>query len=84
MENEVISEYKREVTIDGKEMIATIRAYEKPIRKSEIGNCYVRLEIEHGDTLWGEMNWSAEDITSSESDAVFNDIIKQPDVYKCK
>lgn len=84
MENKVISEYTRDLNIEGKDLKAVIKAYEKPIRKTESNTCYVRLEIDDNGTLWGEMNWPAEDITNSESDAIFKDIVKNPDIYKCK
>ena len=82
MENKVISEYKIDLTIEGKELKAVLKSYEEPIRKSEVAECYTRLEIFDGDDLWGSMNYSNPVGNEEEAAAIFSTIEPNSKLFK--
>lgn len=82
MENKVISEYKINLTIDGKELKAVLKSYEEPIRKSDVAECYTRLEIFDGEDLWGSMNYSNPVEDEEEATAIFGTIKPNSKLFK--
>lgn len=82
MENKVISEYKIDLTIEGKELKAILKSYEEPIRKSDVTECYTRLEIFDGEDLWGSMNYSNPIEDEEEAAAIFGTIESNSKLFK--
>lgn len=82
MENKVTHEYKINLTIEGKELKAVLKSYEEPIRKSEVTECYTRLEIFDGEDLWGSMNYSNPVEDEDEATAIFSTIEPNSKLFK--
>ncbi len=81
MENKVISEYNKTITVDGKELKANLKSYDLPIRKSSGVECYSRIEIFDGEDYWGSMNFQFPIADEEEAESIFNSVIKQPKLY---
>ena len=84
MENQVEKEYKRELKIGGVPVVAEIKSYTEPIRKTETIECFTNVEIKCGDILWGQMAFPNPTQTQEEADVLFNAIVKDPEAFRLK
>jgi len=82
MENKIISEYKLDITVDGKELTAILRSYQEPIRKSDAVECFTRLEIWDKDDMWGSMNYANPIEDEEEATAIFGTIAPNAKLFK--
>jgi hypothetical protein len=82
MENKVISEQAKDITVDGKEMKVTLKSYEQPIRKSELIELYSILEIYDGDVLWGQAIFPQQEFNETELNELFSRLDSSPNAFK--
>jgi len=82
MENKVTHEYTKELKINEVPLVAELKSYENPVRKSQSVECYTNLDIKCGNLLWGQMAFSNPTKTQEEADAIFEKLITNPELFK--
>jgi len=82
MENKVISEQAKDITVGAKTLKATLKSYDQPIRKSEAHELYSILEIFDGENLWGQAIFPQQEFNELELNELFNLLESNPTAFK--
>jgi len=82
MENKVTHEYTKELKINEVPLVAELKSYENPVRKSQSVECHTNLDIKCGNLLWGQMAFANPTSTQEEADTIFEKLITNPELFK--
>jgi len=83
-EPEPIATHTLNFDYKGTSFKAVLKSYDEPIRKSEGVECYSRLEIFDGESLWGSMNFTRDNESPEEANKIFETLTDNPTLFQLK